>query len=52
MRGTFANPRLRNAMAANHDGGFTTHHPSGDVVTIFEARSDTRGRAYLVVWPV
>ncbi len=37
MRGTFANPRLRNAMAANHDGGFTTHHPSGDVVTIFEA---------------
>ncbi|NLE73092.1 MAG: aconitate hydratase AcnA [Actinobacteria bacterium] len=37
MRGTFANPRLRNAMAPTRDGGYTTHHPSGECVDIFEA---------------
>ena len=37
MRGTFANLRLRNAMAEGTEGGFTTHLGTGEVVTIFEA---------------
>lgn len=36
-RGTFANPRLRNAMAQGRDGGYTTHHPSEELLTIFDA---------------
>ena len=37
VRGTFASPRLRNFMARGKEGGYTTHHPSGDLLTIFEA---------------
>ena len=37
MRGTFANIRLRNRMAPGTEGGWTTHVPSGDVMTIFDA---------------
>lgn len=37
VRGTFANPRLRNAMAQGREGGYTTHYPSGELLTIFEA---------------
>lgn len=37
MRGTFANTRLRNRMAGEREGGWTIHHPSGEVLTIFEA---------------
>ncbi len=37
LRGTFANVRLRNQLAPGTEGGFTTHWPSGDVTTIFEA---------------
>ena len=36
VRGTFASPRLRNAMV-DRDGGFTTHQPSGHVLSIFDA---------------
>jgi aconitate hydratase len=36
VRGTFANIRLRNALASK-EGGWTTHLPSGEEVTIFEA---------------
>jgi len=36
MRGTFANIRLRNALAAK-EGPFTVHFPSGEATTIFEA---------------
>ncbi|MBK6849806.1 MAG: aconitate hydratase AcnA [Proteobacteria bacterium] len=36
-RGTFANIRLRNQLAPGTEGGFTTHFPSGEVLTIFEA---------------
>ena len=35
-RGTFANPRLRNKLVAQA-GPRTLHHPSGEVVSIFEA---------------
>jgi aconitate hydratase len=36
-RGTFANIRLRNELAPGTEGGYTTHFPSGEVTTIFEA---------------
>jgi len=37
MRGTFANPRLRNQMLTGFEGGYTLHVPSGERVPIFEA---------------
>ena len=37
MRGTFANIRIRNEMAPGTEGGFTTHVPSGDVMSIYDA---------------
>jgi aconitate hydratase len=37
LRGTFANIRLRNEMAPGTEGGFTTHQPSGEVVTMYDA---------------
>jgi aconitate hydratase len=37
MRGTFANVRLKNHMAGGREGGWTTHHPSGDLLSIYEA---------------
>jgi aconitate hydratase len=36
-RGTFANIRLKNELAPGTEGGWTTHLPSGEVMTIFEA---------------
>ena len=35
--GTFANIRLRNGLAPDKEGGFTTHFPTGEVVSLFEA---------------
>ena len=37
MRGTFANVRIRNHLALGTEGGFTTHFPTGEVTTIYEA---------------
>jgi aconitate hydratase len=37
MRGTFANIRLRNEMAPGTEGSWTTHLPSGDVTSVFDA---------------
>ena len=37
MRGTFANIRIRNEMAPGTEGGVTRHHPSGDVMPIYDA---------------
>ncbi len=37
MRGTFANVRLRNQLAPGTEGGFTTHIPSGEVTSIYDA---------------
>ena len=37
MRGTFANVRIRNQIADGMEGGFTTHFPTGEVTTVFEA---------------
>ncbi|MCI4351948.1 MAG: aconitate hydratase AcnA [Thermoplasmata archaeon] len=37
IRGTFANVRVQNALAAPKEGGWTRHLPSGDLLTVFEA---------------
>lgn len=37
IRGTFANIRLRNQLAPGTEGGFTTHIPTGEVMTIYRA---------------
>jgi aconitate hydratase len=37
MRGTFANVRLRNQLAAGTEGGWTTYQPNGGVMTIYDA---------------
>ena len=37
MRGTFANIRLRNLLAPGTEGGWTTHVPSGQVMSIYDA---------------
>jgi aconitate hydratase len=37
VRGTFANVRLKNALAGGAEGGVTSHLPTGEIVTIHEA---------------
>jgi aconitate hydratase len=37
MRGTFANIRIRNEMAPGVEGGYTTHIPSGEQLSIYDA---------------
>ncbi|MFQ5530276.1 MAG: aconitate hydratase AcnA, partial [Gemmatimonadota bacterium] len=37
MRGTFANVRLRNQLVPGVEGGFTTHLPDGEQMSIFDA---------------
>jgi aconitate hydratase len=37
MRGTFANVRLRNALAPETEGPWTTHLPSGEVMSVYDA---------------
>ncbi len=37
MRGTFANIRIRNLLVPGTEGGFTTHFPSGEGMSVFEA---------------
>ncbi len=37
MRGTFANIRIKNEMAPGTEGGVTKHHPSGEVMPIYDA---------------
>jgi aconitate hydratase A / 2-methylisocitrate dehydratase len=40
VRGTFANVRLRNQLAPGTEGGWTTHYPGGEQMTIFDAAMD------------
>jgi aconitate hydratase len=50
VRGTFANVRLRNALAPGTEGGFTTFFPTGEVTTIYDAAMRYAGaRTPLVV---
>jgi aconitate hydratase len=37
MRGTFANIRLRNALAQGKEGGWTEYFPTGEITSIYEA---------------
>ncbi|NJK32284.1 MAG: aconitate hydratase AcnA [Deltaproteobacteria bacterium] len=37
MRGTFANVRIRNQIAPGTEGGFATHFPSGEVLSVYDA---------------
>ncbi|MEM7661406.1 MAG: aconitate hydratase AcnA [Pseudomonadota bacterium] len=37
MRGTFANIRIKNQMVPGTEGGITKHHPSGEVMPIYDA---------------
>ncbi|MGH9024948.1 MAG: aconitate hydratase [Acidimicrobiia bacterium] len=37
IRGTFANPRIRNQLAPRTEGGFTRHLLDGETLTIYEA---------------
>tara|TARA_Y100001960_G_scaffold333492_1_gene438950 strand:- start:2640 stop:3989 length:1350 start_codon:yes stop_codon:yes gene_type:complete len=37
VRGTFANVRMRNQIAPGTEGGLTTHLPTGEVISIYEA---------------
>jgi len=37
LRGTFSNPRLRNQLTPEQEGGFTRHIPSGEIMPIFDA---------------
>ena len=37
VRAAFANPRLRNGLTPDREGGWTVHHPTGEEVTVFEA---------------
>ena len=51
MRGTFANIRLRNQLAPGTEGGWTTHIPSGEQTSIFDAalRYKDEGMPLLVI---
>jgi len=51
MRGTFANIRLRNQLAPGTEGGWTTHVPSGEQTSIFDAtlRYKDEGTPLLVI---
>ncbi len=37
VRGTFANIRIRNALAQGKEGGWTRHLPDGELLTIYDA---------------
>ncbi|HVT48812.1 MAG TPA: aconitate hydratase AcnA [Vicinamibacterales bacterium] len=43
VRGTFANVRLRNQLAPGTEGGWTSHLPDGEVLSIYDASVKYRG---------
>ena len=49
IRGTFANLRIRNVMAPEREGGYTTHQPSGEVMRIFDAANRYRAEGIPLV---
>ena len=51
MRGTFANVRLRNRLVPGREGGWTTHLPSGEPLSIYDAamRYQAEGTPLLVL---
>ncbi|MDA1475223.1 aconitate hydratase AcnA [Bacillus changyiensis] len=51
MRGTFANIRIKNQIAPGTEGGYTTHWPTGEVMSIYDAcmRYKTNGTGLIVI---
>jgi len=51
MRGTFANVRLRNRLVPGREGGWTTHIPSGEMMSVYDAamRYQAEGTPLLVL---
>jgi aconitate hydratase len=51
MRGTFANVRISNQLAPGTEGGFTTHLPTGELMSIYDAslRYREAGTGLLVI---
>ncbi len=49
IRGTFANVRLKNELAAPREGGFTSHLPDGEEMTVFAASERYRGEGVPLV---
>ena len=49
MRGTFANVRIKNAMAGGKEGGLTVHHPSKETMSIYDAAMRYREEGVPVV---
>jgi len=49
MRGTFANIRLRNQLAPGTEGGWTTHQPSGEKMSIYDAAMKYRAEGVPLV---
>jgi aconitate hydratase len=50
IRGTFANVRLKNELAAPREGGWTAHLPDGEIASVFEVAERYRAeRTPLVV---
>ncbi len=45
MRGTFANVRIRNLLLDDTEGGYTVHHPTGEVMSIYDAAMRYRDEA-------
>jgi aconitate hydratase len=48
-RGTFANVRIRNAMANGKEGGYTTHQPSGELMTMYDAAQRYRAEGVALI---
>jgi aconitate hydratase len=49
VRGTFANIRIRNALAGGKEGGWTRHLPSGELLTIYDAAMRYRSESVPLV---
>ncbi len=49
VRGTFANVRVKNALVAPKEGGWTVHRPSGETLSIFDAAERYRSEGVPLV---
>jgi len=49
MRGTFANPRIRNKLVPHIEGGYTKLIPSGKEMTIYDAATEYRNSGVPVI---
>lgn len=49
MRGTFANPRIRNEMCPRMEGGVTVHYPSSNVLPIYEAAMEYKNKNFSTI---